>query len=55
VVAGILASVVDDGVALLRSRDRSFSHALAERPTDDPLYQKQLGWTSRSWRPASAR
>jgi alkylation response protein AidB-like acyl-CoA dehydrogenase len=43
VVAGILASVVDDGVALLRSRDRSFSHALAEHPTDDPLYQKQLG------------
>ena len=43
VVAGILASVVDDGVALLRSRDRSFSHALAERPVDDPLYQKQLG------------
>src|ERR1700754_3371765 len=43
VVAGILAAVVDDGVALLRSRVRSFSHALAERPTDDPLYQKQLG------------
>src|SRR6476661_10594814 len=43
VVAGIPASVVDDGIALLRSRDRSFSHALAERPTDDPLYQKQLG------------
>src|ERR1700730_10482884 len=43
VVAGILASVVDDGIALLRSRDRSFSHALSERPTDDPLYQKQLG------------
>ena len=43
VVAGILASVVDDGIALLRSRDRSFSHALAERPADDPLYQKQLG------------
>jgi alkylation response protein AidB-like acyl-CoA dehydrogenase len=43
VVAGILATVVDDGVELLRSRDRSFSHALSERPTDDPLYQKQLG------------
>ena len=43
VVAGILASVVDDGIALLRSRDRSFSHALTERPADDPLYQKQLG------------
>ncbi|MBS1691739.1 MAG: acyl-CoA dehydrogenase family protein [Actinobacteria bacterium] len=43
VVAGVLASVVDDGVALLRSRDRSFSHAPAERPTDDPLLQRQLG------------
>lgn len=43
VVAGILANVVDDGVGLLRSRERSFSHALAERPTDDPLLQRQLG------------
>lgn len=43
VVAGILANVVDDGIALLRSRDRSFSHAVAERPTDDPLLQRQLG------------
>lgn len=43
VVAGVLASVVDDGVALLWSRDRSFSHAPAERPTDDPLLQRQLG------------
>lgn len=43
VVAGILANVVDDGVELLRSRARSFSHALAEHPTDDPLLQRQLG------------
>ena len=43
VVAGVLADVVDDGVDLLRSRERSFSHALAERPTDDPLLQRQLG------------
>ncbi len=43
VVAGVLATVVDDGVDLLRSRERSFSHALAERPTDDPLLQRQLG------------
>lgn len=43
VVAGILANVVDDGVDLLRSRERSFSHALAERPADDPLLQRQLG------------
>jgi alkylation response protein AidB-like acyl-CoA dehydrogenase len=43
VVAGILAAVVDDGVALLRSRERSFSHAPTERPIDDPLLQRQLG------------
>jgi alkylation response protein AidB-like acyl-CoA dehydrogenase len=43
VVAGVLAAVVDDGVALLRSRDRSFSHAPTEKPTDDPLLQRQLG------------
>ncbi|MCG7597373.1 acyl-CoA dehydrogenase family protein [Mycobacterium sp. PSTR-4-N] len=43
VVAGILESVVDDGVALLRSRERSFSHAVTERPIDDPLLQRQLG------------
>ena len=29
-------AVVDDGVALLRSRDRSFSHALTERPDRRP-------------------
>lgn len=43
VVAGVLASIVDDGAELLRSRSRSFSHALTERPVDDPLYQKLLG------------
>jgi len=43
VVAGVLEAVVDDGVALLRSRERSFSHATAEKPTDDPLLQRQLG------------
>jgi alkylation response protein AidB-like acyl-CoA dehydrogenase len=43
VVAGILEAVVDDGVALLRSRERSFSHAISERPADDPLLQRQLG------------
>ena len=43
VVAGVLQSVVDDGAALLRSRTRSFSHALTEHPVDDPLYQKLLG------------
>lgn len=43
VVAGVLASIVDDGIALLRSRSRSFSHALTESPVDDPLYQKLLG------------
>jgi alkylation response protein AidB-like acyl-CoA dehydrogenase len=43
VVAGILANVVEDGVALLQSRARNFTHALTERPSDDPLLQLQLG------------
>jgi alkylation response protein AidB-like acyl-CoA dehydrogenase len=43
VVAGVLQTIVDDGVELLRSRTRSFSHALTESPVDDPLYQRQLG------------
>jgi alkylation response protein AidB-like acyl-CoA dehydrogenase len=43
VVAGVVANVVDDGIALLESRDRNFNHALAERPSDDPLLQRQLG------------
>lgn len=43
VVAGILANVVDDGVALLQSRERNFSHAIGEQPSDDPLLQRQLG------------
>ncbi len=43
VVAGVLQTIVDDGAELLRSRTRSFSHALAEQPVDDPLYQRQLG------------
>ncbi|WP_193048264.1 acyl-CoA dehydrogenase family protein [Mycolicibacterium baixiangningiae] len=43
VVAGILENVVEDGIALLESRERNFSHAVAERPADDPLLQRQLG------------
>lgn len=48
VVAGILENIVDDGIALLRSRERSFSHASAASPTDDPLLQRQLGELSSS-------
>jgi alkylation response protein AidB-like acyl-CoA dehydrogenase len=43
VVAGVLQTIVDDGVELLRTRTRSFSHALTASPVDDPLYQRQLG------------
>lgn len=43
IVAGVLESVVDDGVALLRSRTRSFSHSVTQAPVDDPLLQKLLG------------
>ena len=33
--AGILRSVQEDAIALVRRRRRSFSHAAAERPTED--------------------
>ena len=55
VVAGVLQSVVDDGAALLRSRTRSFSHALTESPVDDPLYQKLLGELASSERAANEK
>lgn len=43
VTAGVLRSIVDDGVTLLRTRTRNFSHAVTSRPVDDPLLQRTLG------------
>ncbi|HUN58632.1 MAG TPA: acyl-CoA dehydrogenase family protein [Candidatus Binataceae bacterium] len=41
--AGILRSVQEDAVALVRRRRRSFSHATVERPTDDHQLLQVVG------------
>jgi alkylation response protein AidB-like acyl-CoA dehydrogenase len=41
--AGILRGILRDAVALVRRRDRSYSHAPAERPGDDPILQVTVG------------
>lgn len=47
VLAGILRNVVADAASLVRSRGgRSFVHAVAERPADDPLLQHVVGQIS---------
>ena len=47
-MAGILRNVVSDAVGLVTSRERSFSHAPAERPADDPILQQVVGELSSS-------
>jgi len=46
VIAGILQAVVDDSVAVLRRRTRTFLHAAAGEPVDDPLLQTVVGQIS---------
>lgn len=41
--AGILRAILRDAKGLLRSRGRSFYHAPAERPTEDPLLLQTIG------------
>ncbi|GAA3628794.1 acyl-CoA dehydrogenase family protein [Kineosporia mesophila] len=43
VVAGNTQSVLDDAVALIRSRTRSFTHGSADLPQDDPVLQEVVG------------
>jgi alkylation response protein AidB-like acyl-CoA dehydrogenase len=47
-MAGILRSVVSDAVGLVKTRERSFAHAPAERPAEDPLLQQVIGELSAS-------
>lgn len=48
VIAGILRSVVTDAVALLHSRSRTFSHAAASQPSQDPQLLQVVGELSSS-------
>jgi alkylation response protein AidB-like acyl-CoA dehydrogenase len=41
--AGILAAILRDAAALVRRRERSYAHAVAERPADDPILQLTVG------------
>jgi alkylation response protein AidB-like acyl-CoA dehydrogenase len=43
VIAGILRSVVADAAELVRTRTRTFDHAPAPRPVDDPILQETVG------------
>ena len=46
IMAGVMRNVVTDAIAVLKGRDRSFSHAPSARPADDPLLQQVLGQLS---------
>jgi alkylation response protein AidB-like acyl-CoA dehydrogenase len=46
IIAGILRTVVTDAIGLLRSRERSFSHAPAPEPAQDPILQQVVGQLS---------
>jgi alkylation response protein AidB-like acyl-CoA dehydrogenase len=41
--AGILRAILRDATALIHRRQRSFYHATAERPVDDPTLQQTIG------------
>ncbi len=41
--AGIAAAAVDDAIGFVRDRSRTYGHALADYPKDDPLVQEVVG------------
>jgi alkylation response protein AidB-like acyl-CoA dehydrogenase len=43
VIAGNIQSVLDDAVALIQSRKRSFTHGSADLPKDDPVLLEVVG------------
>lgn len=43
IIAGIIGSIVDDAVDVLRRRARTFVHSSAPEPVDDPLLQMTVG------------
>ncbi|SNQ49838.1 Acyl-CoA dehydrogenase type 2 domain protein [Frankia canadensis] len=44
IVAGIVRRVAGDAAALVRERSRTFYHAPARRPVDDPILQETVGY-----------
>lgn len=43
VIAGILRRVVRDAAELVRAKQRTFYHAAADNPVDDPILQQSVG------------
>ncbi|NTI78666.1 acyl-CoA dehydrogenase [Rhizobium rhizogenes] len=43
IIVGILKAIVADSVALVKSRNRNYYHALTEKPAEDPLLQQTVG------------
>lgn len=43
IVAGIIKSIALEGADVLRSRKRTYAHAFAEHPADDPLLHAAIG------------
>jgi alkylation response protein AidB-like acyl-CoA dehydrogenase len=43
IIAGILKRVVSDATNVIKQRDRNFYHAVAKRPTEDPILQQTIG------------
>lgn len=46
VIAGILRRVVRDAAELVRTKRRTFYHAAADNPVDDPILQQSIGLLS---------
>ncbi|MCW2885787.1 MAG: soxC3 [Streptosporangiaceae bacterium] len=44
VIAGILRRVARDAADLVRAKRRTFYHAAADQPTDDPILQQSVGY-----------
>lgn len=45
-IAGILANIHDDALALVRGRSRNFYHGIADRPREEPGLQELIGQIS---------
>ena len=43
VIAGNLRAAANEAIRLVRTRKRTFTHASAERPADDPQLQEMVG------------
>lgn len=48
VIAGILHRITRDAAALVRTKERTFYHAAADSPVEDPILQQSVGYIASS-------